>query len=132
MPLTVTSRFPELIATIQQNADLAAQHAAEGMVETMKASMKASMRAPSRRDAQGKPVSVPGEAPASSGDGELYESLQSEKIADGHWAAYSDSQIAAYLEYGTKHMAPRPFMTPAADEIAPKFFEELKENVFKL
>lgn len=34
---------------------------------------------------------------------------------------------APYIEFGTKHMAARPYLIPAFDEVEPKFQERLAE-----
>lgn len=36
------------------------------------------------------------------------------------------AEYAPDVEYGTRHMAARPFLTPAADAVAPKLEQELE------
>lgn len=129
MATTLKSILPQLIAAIPKNADKVAEKAANMLVDTMQASFK---EPKGSRDRHGKPVSVAGEPPASDVGRNLYESLDVEKIDQGHWAAYSDTKVAVFLEYGTKHMAPRPFATPAAEKVASEVEQMLKDEIFKL
>lgn len=72
-------------------------------------------------------ASAPGEMPARD-MGFLAASLQTEfdeKKSTGYY--YSSEETAPHLEYGTVHMAARPFMTPAAERARPGFIREMKD-----
>lgn len=78
-------------------------------------------------DETGRPMlhqaSAPGEAPAPRSY-ELYKSIAATptvRTADGaSGSVIADSPYGAYLEYGTTNMAPRPFMSPAAEHEWPE------------
>ena len=64
-------------------------------------------------------ASAPGEAPAID-YGALVNSVQS-KLGNvtrdsAEAEVFTDQESAAHLEFGTAHIAPRPFMRPAAEE----------------
>lgn len=61
-------------------------------------------------------ASAPGETPAIL-TGELSNSPEAHKRGWGAIEVIADAFHAAFLEYGTVHMAPRPFMKPAADAV---------------
>lgn len=59
------------------------------------------------------PVSAPGNPPAID-TGNLYRNVTTELDADGlHGVLRAATDYAKYLEFGTRHMAARPFMRPA-------------------
>lgn len=61
-------------------------------------------------------ASAPGESPASD-TGALLGSIYSERETDLTYTVGSRAVYAAYLEYGTRKMAERPFFRPVVDEI---------------
>lgn len=71
-------------------------------------------------------ASAPGEAPAVD-YGVLINSIQTQMVRDDLGLVFTNTEYAAPLEYGTVRMAPRPFMTPAADRARPKFSERMRE-----
>lgn len=83
--------------------------------------------AKSGREYGGHVASAPGEAPAID-TGELINSIQTD--INGLSATVGTNQEkAAHLEFGTAHIAARPFMEPAFEEAKPEFERELKEIV---
>lgn len=64
-------------------------------------------------------ASAPGESPASN-SGDLVITIRPEKIDDLHWRVMVAIDYAAALEFGTDTMAARPFIRPAAIQIANK------------
>jgi HK97 gp10 family phage protein len=65
------------------------------------------------------PASQPGEEPAVR-TGALHQSIRVLKRGKSHHEIHAgggDVDYAVYLEYGTERMAPRPFMTPAANHL---------------
>jgi HK97 gp10 family phage protein len=64
-------------------------------------------------------ASAPGEAPAID-TGALRNSVRAQRKADLEWWV-TTNEYAAYLEYGTRRMAPRPFLRPAVEKVTPAF-----------
>lgn len=62
------------------------------------------------------PRSSPGEPPAVD-TGELAKSIQQELRGDHEVAVLTDVAHGLYLEYGTRNMAARPWMLPAAEQV---------------
>lgn len=72
-------------------------------------------------------ASAPGAMPAVD-TGALRASMQHE-IVRGRYAGYyyTNSDVAPHLEYGTSQgLAPRPFMTPAAERARPGFMRRMR------
>ena len=71
-------------------------------------------------------ASAPGEMPAIDTT-KLISSLQ-HQIVRGEYKGYyyTESVYAPMLEYGTSKMAPRPFMTPAAERARRAFMRKMK------
>ena len=67
-----------------------------------------------------------GEAPASD-TGRLAGSVTFEQVGPITVTVGSALAYAAYLEYGTRHIAPRPAWRPAVDDIEPKFRKRLEQ-----
>ena len=68
--------------------------------------------------------SAPGQAPANS-TGKLVRSIKVTKIDGGHEVKI-DADYAAYLEYGTSRMRPRPFILPALLKVKRNLLTKLK------
>lgn len=64
-------------------------------------------------------ASAPGQSPASD-TGDLVATIRPEKITDFHWRVMVAIYYAAALEWGTSTMAARPFVRPAAIQVANK------------
>ena len=84
-----------------------------------------------KRSKSGKSVehraSAPGEAPATD-EGILANSIKAE--IDGKKAEIvADTEYAAWLEFGTQKMQPRPFMFPAMEKERPKWEARLSRIV---
>lgn len=45
--------------------------------------------------------------------GALRDSIEPEQESELHWSVVAGVPYAAHVEYGTRHMAARPFLTPA-------------------
>lgn len=60
-------------------------------------------------------ASAPGDPPAVD-TGRLRQSIVALKIEPGRWRVGTNLEYALYLEFGTRRIAPRPFMRPAADK----------------
>jgi HK97 gp10 family phage protein len=70
------------------------------------------------------PSSAPGQAPATD-TGRLANSIIFEQVGPVSVTVGSALIYAAYLEYGTTRMAPRPAWRPAVEAMAPKFRSRL-------
>ena len=71
-------------------------------------------------------ASAPGEAPAID-SGELINSIQAAKQDELTALAFSNMEYSPHLEFGTVHMAKRPFFTPAAEKAFPEFKKQMLE-----
>ncbi|NMC54973.1 MAG: hypothetical protein GYA48_15205 [Chloroflexi bacterium] len=74
-------------------------------------------------------ASAPGEPPAVD-SGNLANSIQSEvsMLSNGpRGAVFTNTEYAVGLEFGTRKMAARPFMKPAADRMRPVYLAALKK-----
>src|SRR5262245_33744997 len=104
--------FPKIIKQIHSAADGYDRETCEwGRIEIVN-DMSASTPGPS----------AAGEAPAID-SGTLAASVHVERFNDQQYALSTDAEYAPYLEYGTSHMAPRPFMTPASERMRKKQIE---------
>lgn len=70
-------------------------------------------------------ASAPGESPAID-TGALVNSIGTEMTGPLRGIVYEGMEYAAYLEYGTVHMAARPHMTPAVEAVRSRFFERMR------
>lgn len=59
-------------------------------------------------------ASAPGEAPAVD-TGNLKGSIKVGEVTEDHAVLETNADYAAYLEFGTRHMAARPFMRPSVE-----------------
>lgn len=76
-------------------------------------------------------ASAPGEPPAVD-TGKLKNSIRSEQIAVTKAIVSASAEYAAYLEFGTRRMAARPYMRPAVEAVTPMFFSALHRLEEKL
>jgi HK97 gp10 family phage protein len=74
-------------------------------------------------------ASAPGEPPAID-TGNLINSIRHEAEDGGFTQVISaNAEYAQHLEYGTRKMAPRPYMRPAAEKIRPRFLEAMRQAI---
>ncbi|KPL70174.1 hypothetical protein ADN00_18920 [Ornatilinea apprima] len=74
-------------------------------------------------------ASAPGEPPAVD-SGNLANSIQSEVSMQANGprgVVFTNTEYAVGLEFGTRKMAARPFMKPAADRMRPIYLSALKK-----
>jgi HK97 gp10 family phage protein len=105
----VSNRLPAIGAGLSPMLAAVVKSAAGQIVEAAAASMEGQI-----------PPSAPGHAPAID-SGILHGSLDSKMTGPTSAIAYTNVEYAQHLEYGTVHMEPRPFLTPAAERIRPGF-----------
>lgn len=60
-------------------------------------------------------ASAPGDPPAVN-TGRLRQSITALQISPGRWRVGTNVEYAIFLEWGTRKMAPRPFMRPAVEK----------------
>mgnify|MGYP001427360273 CR=1 FL=1 len=71
-------------------------------------------------------ASAPGDAP-NRDTGQLGSSLIVTRSGSTSVEVLANVEYAAYLEFGTRNMAARPFMTPAVEQELPKYEQGLRE-----
>lgn len=73
-------------------------------------------------------ASAPGQAPATD-LGRLVGSIRYEKASQMRATVGAYAVYAAYLEFGTRKMAARPFMRPAAEKVRASFERRIRKAV---
>jgi HK97 gp10 family phage protein len=121
------NRLPRLSAEMRRRViDVVAKAARD-----VEANAKQGMQGPKSGAMYGNhQASAPGEAPAID-TGNLINSMDV-SYENGGLTAYigpADVEYGIYLEFGTLHMAPRPFMTPAAEKVRPAFLKAMKQVI---
>jgi hypothetical protein len=119
---TLNSRIPELKGQMRQRVSSVVRRTAfniQGRIRRSFAEPK-SGRMYGRHQA-----SAPGEAPAID-TGALTNSIQVAMEGDMTAYVFTNMEHGPGLEYGTRKMAARPFMLPAAEDERPTFEQEMK------
>lgn len=118
---------PLIRQAIAEGAFEVHEHAIDAMSET-KSGVSVSVSATGRPHVR----SAPGEAPAVE-TGRLKTSLHVSVSSSGRAEAdvVAPVEYAAALEYGTRHMAPRPFLAPALDAKREMIFERVRRAVVR-
>lgn len=128
MPAEITFKT-DLAATLAASLKARAAQVVEETAEALAERMKAKILEPPktgriyRRQGEEHQASAPGESPAN-WTAELAESVKAEMIGPTEAQVSVGAEHGIYLEMGTRHIAPRPFVTPARDEIEPEFLEK--------
>jgi HK97 gp10 family phage protein len=120
-----SNHLPDLAGEIRQRVIDAVAKAARDVEANAKVSMQGAKSGAMYGAHQ---ASAPGEAPAID-MGNLFNAVDV-SFEDGGLTAYvgpRDVEYAVYLEYGTRNMAPRPFMTPAAEKVRPAFVKAMNQ-----
>lgn len=68
-----------------------------------------------------------GRAPVDTGT--LKNSIQATRIGDAHWRVVVGVDYGMYVEWGTVHMAARPFFQPAIQAVTPAFLQAIRKVV---
>jgi HK97 gp10 family phage protein len=127
--MVVFNDLDKLSGKLLQRAGQAAQQAAQMTEQVIKNDMRqAKSGRVYERGKKGKRLhqaSAPGESPAVD-MGHLFSSIETKR--DGVTAAvFTNAEQAEVLELGGRYMEARPFMTPAVDEIRPKYWKMMAE-----
>jgi HK97 gp10 family phage protein len=69
-------------------------------------------------------ASAPGEAPAID-YGNLHNATRAIRKGRTEWWVVPDTEYAATLEFGTRKMAPRPFLGAAVEQCADSFYQAM-------
>ena len=129
-----TNRFPELSRKMPEVVGRLVEESARRIVKDAQDSMAGAKhgRVYTRNGADHQ-ASAPGEAPAID-TGALADSLRYEMTKTTRATVFSDSEYAAPLEYGAPAagIAPRPFLTPAAERERPQLLNALRDLEDKL
>jgi len=139
MRLTGADKLRRALREISINADReiaqivkgTAQNIRTYAIKSIQRGTKSGIVYSKKRSKSGKSVehraSAPGEAPATD-EGILANSIKAE--IDGKKAEIvADTEYAAWLEFGTQKMQPRPFMFPAMEKERPKWEARLSRIV---
>lgn len=113
---------PEATRQMAGQASMVIRAMASGIVTEMRRlmSLPKSGRAYRRGRTSIHIASAPGQAPAVD-TGTLTNSIDFQMQGELQAVVSVNAEYAAYLEYGTRHMAPRPFATPAIDKVRDQF-----------
>ncbi len=118
--------WDQIARKVRRAADDAAADAAHATEGRAKRSMsgRKSGRVYRRRGREHQ-ASAPGEAPAID-VGALANSLQVSRTGPQEHTVYTNKAYAEVLEGGGVHLAPRPYLGPAAEETRPEFVERVR------
>lgn len=94
----------------------AAQKAQELRTEMVLAASQPGKGREYRRGAKTHHASAPGDGPAVD-RGDLVKSIQARQLKPGHWRVAVREPYALFLEFGTRKMAPRPFVRVAVEKV---------------
>ena len=115
----------ELKAIVQGTAQNIRTHAIKSILRGTKSGVEYQKYSPRRKHR----ASAPGEAPASD-TGRLAGAIRAD-IEGRQAEVVADTEYAAWLEFGTMKIQPRPFMVPAMEKERPKWEERLNRIVDK-
>lgn len=130
MKMIVKKQFniiPELTAQMRSRARGAVRKTVFDIERLVKESMQGTKSGRIyARGTKSHQASASGEAPAID-YGVLVNSLQTEFPSDLTGVLFTNTEYAAALEFGSRRMAERPFMRPAAEEMWPNFLAAMMQ-----
>lgn len=127
MSFTLQSNIPAINAALEQRASELVRDAAQQIVNAVKISMaEEKSGAIYKRKGKSHRASAPGEPPAID-LGTLVNSIQVVNDTALQSTIGLTAEYAAYLEFGTVRMAPRPYLGPAFEQIRPIFEAGMRE-----
>ena len=119
----IVNNFPKIVGGLRKKAGLIV----EATLHNIEARSKASMAAPkSGRFYGSHQASAPGEAPAVD-TSNLINSHGVEMTSETAGIVYVTAEYAPGLEFGTRRIAPRPFLTPATEGERANFNNALRK-----
>lgn len=104
----------QALALLEQECGLKAQRIRTGIIQRLSEPGRGRLY---KRGNITHRASAPGQGPAVD-TGRLRQSIAVVKVGDQHYRIGTNVRYAPLLEFGTRHIAPRPFMRPAAEEEA--------------
>lgn len=111
-------KLTELIKAFGDDADRAVASLAEDMTTAIKMSMQQKGTGRTyKRGSKTHTASAPGEPPAVD-NGELRGSIRIMRMGNMHYRIVDGVEYGIYLEFGTRHMAKRPFVRPVFERYA--------------
>lgn len=116
MGYDLQSAFDEVARAVHDALNDAVLQTAEDIVEDVEEQM-AEPKSGTHWPGQPRPSSAPGEAPAVQ-SGDTQASYDAQPEGDLKAAAFSNSENAARMEFGTVFIAPRPSLEPASNRAA--------------
>ena len=123
----VVPDLSQLTTGVRTRVDKAVAEAAEAAANDAKHSMAMSKSGTIyKRRGISHVASAPGEPPAID-TGQLIGSVRVTRLEAMRWAVGTNTEYAAHLEYGTRKMAARPFLRPAAERARPVFMAKVLE-----
>lgn len=123
----VENHFPRIIAGMETQAGQAVRETVfdiEGRAKLLMQGPKHGAEYPRGKGAVHQ-ASAPGEAPAVD-TGHLWNSIQTEMVGRFSGVVFTNAEYAPALEFGSVHVAARPFFTPATQGAWPDFLEKMK------
>jgi hypothetical protein len=122
--------IPKLGNLVPHLAGKAVAKALADIEANAKTAMSGSKGGPTYKRPGGKThrASAPGEAPAID-EGDLAGSFHAKMTGPTEGELHVTSDHAAHMEFGTEHIAPRPFLKPSADKVKPTFVEAMERIV---
>jgi HK97 gp10 family phage protein len=127
MSFVLQSNLPALNAVLRARASKLVRSTAASIEGRAKASMPGQKTGRNyKRGKRRHQASAPGETPAVD-TGNLMNSIQAVQESDLHATIGVGAEYAVWLEFGTRRIAPRPFLGPAFEWAKPAFEQGLKE-----
>ena len=127
MTIALQSQIPTLRATLRRRASRLVRDVRDRIVATAKISMTGPKSGRGyRRGNRTHQASAPGEAPAVD-TGLLINSIQTAEEGDLRAVLGVGAEYGIWLEFGTRRMAPRPFLGPAFEQAKPIFEAGIRE-----
>lgn len=123
MSFRLQSKIPQFSAEMRRKVSDAVNDTALGIEAHIKIGMAEEKHG--REYGKKHVASAPGESPAID-TGVLVNSIQAQMTGEMSAVVGTNNEYAEHLEFGTIHMAARPFFEPAFEDALPEFEARLK------